>query len=422
MDIVGYSKRPMSQQHKVVNQLQNVVRDSPTVKRAREAQQVIILFTGDGMALGFFGEPLVSLDSAREVARAVQSQHNFELRMGLHTGPVYRIEDINANKNIAGGGINIAQRVMDCGDAGHILLSKTYTDYLLQLGEWTHNLRDLGECGVKHGLKLHLFNFYDGEVGNPETPGKLLRDDTAPSRFSIKWKVLIAAAAALLTLIGGICIWWFFFSQKAGQGVTNNNSTVVEEPALKRELNYFLVTQTYRGDKSVGKPVTLYHDIEGAIYFREDDRIRFHFISPQSGYIYLLNEGPQPDRDGRPIYHVMFPSTKDNDASALLEANQFKVIPREEDPAIGFFGSTGAEKVWIIWSATPVAQLEEVKRLNNPKDGGHIDDTGQVDSLQRLLTDNSLLKPTVGRDEPNKRTKLTVTGNLLIYLVRLEHR
>lgn len=421
MDIVGYSTRPMSQQRKVINQLQNVVRDSATVRRAREAQLVIILFTGDGMALGFFGEPLISLECAREVAKAVQSQHVFELRMGLHTGPVYRIEDINANKNIAGGGINIAQRVMDCGDAGHILLSKTYADYLLQLGEWAHHLRDLGECSVKHGLRLHLFNFYDGEVGNPETPRKLLRSGTTPSRLSIKWKLLIAASA-LLMLIGGVFIRRLFFSPKAGQALTNTNSAVVEEPAPKRVLNYSLVAQRYRGDKPVGNPITLYHDMDGAIYFREDDRIRFHFTSPQSGYIYLLNEGPKPDGDEKPIYHVMFPSTEDNDASALIEANQLKVIPREEDPAIGFFGGTGTEKVWIIWSAASVAQLEDVKRLNNPKDGGKINDTGQIDSIHRLLADHSLLKPAVERDEPNKRTKLNVTGDLLIYSVKLEHR
>jgi len=421
MDIVGYSTRPMSQQRKVINQLQNVVRDSPTVRRARDDQRVIILFTGDGMALGFFGEPLVSLDAAREVAGAIQSQHNFELRMGLHTGPVYRIEDINANKNIAGGGVNIAQRVMDCGDAGHILLSKTYTDYLLQLGEWAHNLRDLGECGVKHGLKLHLFNFYDGEVGNPETPRKLLRNDDAPPRLSIKWKLLIAASA-LLTLIGGFLIRQLFFTARADPGSSNANSAVAEEAAPERVLNYSLVAQTYRDDKPVGEPIVLYHDVSGAIYFRGDDRIRFHFTSPQSGYIYLLNEGPKPGSNGKPIYHVMFPSTEDNNASALLEANRLKLIPREEDPALGFFGSTGTEKVWIIWSADSVPQLEDVKRLNNPRDGGKINDAGQIDSIRRLLADNSLPKPAVGRDEPNKRTKLSVMGNLLIYLVKLEHR
>lgn len=421
MDIVGYSKRPMSQQRKVINQLQNVVRDSATVRRARDDQRVIILFTGDGMALGFFGDPLISLDSAKEVARAVQSQHNFELRMGLHTGPVFRIEDINANKNIAGGGINIAQRVMDCGDAGHILLSKTYTDYLHQLGEWVHNLRDLGECSVKHGLKVHLFNFYDGEVGNPETPGRLPRDDIAPSRLSVKWKLLIAASA-LLMLIGGIVIWQLLFAPIANRGLTNTNSTVLEGPTPKRVLNYSLVAQTYRDNKPVGNPIVLYHDMDGSIYFREDDRIRLHFTSPQNGCIYLLNEGPELSSNGKPIYHVMFPSTEDNDASALLEANELKVIPREEDPAIGFFGSTGAEKVWIIWSAEPVAQLEDVKRLNNPRDAGKINDASQTNSIHRLLTEHSLLKTVVVRDKANKSTNLSVAGNILIYLVTLEHR
>jgi serine/threonine protein kinase len=418
MDIIEYSKRPMSQQRQVVNQLQDIVRHAGTVKRAREDHQIVILFTGDGMALGFFGEPLLSLECAKEIARAMQSQYDFELRMGLHTGPVYRIEDINANKNIAGGGINLAQRVMDCGDARHILLSKTYADYMIQLGEWTPHLRDLGECQVKHGLKLHLFNFYDGEVGNPSIPKKLL--SKAPPPAAHNWRRLYAALI-ILALIGGLLIWKLVSAYKSGPS-TASSGVALQEVKPNFALGYSVVVQTFARGGPSGAPIAMSGETEGSIYFRNDDRIRFHFTSPESGYLYLLNEGPQPGPDGKPIYHVIFPSTEDHRASAQIEANQRRIVPREENPAIGFFGSTGAEKVWMIWSRMPVAELEEIKGLNNPTDGGRIMVTGQIERIQRFLSEHSWPRPLIERDEAGKRTNLSAAGDMIVHSMTLEHR
>lgn len=417
MDVVAYSTRPMSKQREIVNQLQDIVRNARIVKQARDDHQVIILFTGDGMALGFFGEPTVSLECAKEIARATQSQNEFELRMGLHTGPVYRIEDINANKNMAGGGINIAQRVMDCGDAGHILCSNIYADYFIQLGDRTQHLSDLGEYEAKNGLKLHLFNFYDGEVGNPNTPKKLLRNDPPPPRDD-NWKMIIAVCAIII--IGGAFIWMFGSVFKTNSGLTTKNT--VSEVETTSVLNYSLTAQTHSGNKPVGNPIEMYREMDGAIYFRGDDRLRFRFASPQAGYLYLLNEGPEPSNDGKPIYHVMFPSTEDNNASARIEANQSKIVPREADPAIGFVDSTGTEKVWIIWSATPVTELEDVKRLNNPKKLGKITDSAQIDRVKEFLAGHLLSRPKVESDDANKRTSLSAAGGLLVHIVKLEHR
>jgi len=426
MDIVEYSKRPMSQQRQIVNQLQDVVRNAGTVEQARDAHQVIILFTGDGMALSFFGEPLLSLECAKEVAKAMQSQYDFELRMGLHTGPVYRIEDINANKNIAGGGINLAQRVMDCGDARHILLSKTYADYLIQLGDWTPHLRDLGECEVKHGVKLHLFNFYDGEVGNPETPSKLRLapppDVVISDGRNRRWWIA-AVAAAILVVIAGAMMWRFGLSAKPESPTANGNRSVGEmQPEPVRTLAYSVLAQTWRGNKPVGEPQEMFGDLDRAIYFREDDRIRLNVTAAQVGYLYLLNEGPKPASDEHPVYTVMFPSPADNNASALLAANQRKTVPRTEDPPIGFVGNKGTEKVWLVWSVTPIAELEAVKRLNNPKDFGAIRDPNQVSSIQTFLTEHSGAKIQGEKNEADRRTKLSFAGDLLVHLVKLEHR
>jgi serine/threonine protein kinase len=425
MDIVEYSKRPMSQQRQIVNHLQDIVRNAGTVKQARDAHQVIILFTGDGMALGFFGEPLLSLECAKEIGKAMQSQHDFELRMGLHTGPVYRIEDINANKNIAGGGINLAQRVMDCGDARHILFSKTYADYLIQLGDWTQYLSDLGECEVKHGLKLHLYNFFNGDVGNPETPSKLRTaqpDVNIQTERSSQWRIA-AITTTILVVIAIAVVWRFGLSSEPASPPANVNRSGGEfKPEPVRTLNYSVLVQTWRGNKPVGEAQEMFGDLDSAIYFREDDRIRLNITAAQAGYLYLLNEGPKPASDERPVYTVMFPSLRDNDASALVAANRRKTVPRTEDPPIGFVGNKGTERVWLVWSVTPIAELEAVKRLNNPKDFGAIRDANQVSSIQIFLTLHSGAKIRGEKDEAELRTKLSFSGDLLVHLVRLEHR
>ena len=158
MDLVGYSGLPMDEQLNLVRKLFEIVRQTQEFQRARTDSQLICLPTGDGMALVFFQNPLAPVQCALEIADALRSHPDLKLRMGLHSGPVLRVLDINENLNVAGGGINFAQRVMDSGDAGHILLSRSVADNLIQLGHWRQHLHDLGEHEVKHGVRMHLFN------------------------------------------------------------------------------------------------------------------------------------------------------------------------------------------------------------------------------------------------------------------------
>jgi class 3 adenylate cyclase len=173
MDIVAYSRMPMDQQEESLRHLQDKVRGTSEFTRAQASNQLIRLPTGDGMALVFFDDPEAPVRCAFELGRALRQEASFQLRMGIHTGPVYRVADINANRNVAGGGINIAQRVMDCGDAGHILGSGTVAEVLSQVSTWNTTLHDLGEVEVKHGLRIHVYNLYTDEVGNKETPKKI---------------------------------------------------------------------------------------------------------------------------------------------------------------------------------------------------------------------------------------------------------
>ncbi|MGH9785461.1 MAG: protein kinase domain-containing protein, partial [Terriglobia bacterium] len=180
MDLVGYSKLPMDLQSDRIQDLVEIVRNTAAYGRAHENKQIISLPTGDGMALVFFQNLVAPVQCAIEVSRVLKTRPELELRMGVHTGPVYRIADINTNRNVAGGGINLAQRVMDCGDSGHILLSKAVADVLGQLSEWSGHLTDWGECEVKHGVRVHLVNFYTGEVGNPQLPAKVAQSKSVP--------------------------------------------------------------------------------------------------------------------------------------------------------------------------------------------------------------------------------------------------
>src|SRR5271167_4868573 len=172
MDIVAYSKLPMDQQCRLLAMLQEAVRQNPTFLHAQQKNRLIRLPTGDGMALVFFEDPESPVRCAVELSHTLRGHPEIRLRMGIHTGPVYRVADINANQNVAGGGINMAQRVMDCGDAGHILVSQMVADMLGQLSEGDKSLHDLGEAEVKHGVRVHIFNLYTDDAGNPELPQK----------------------------------------------------------------------------------------------------------------------------------------------------------------------------------------------------------------------------------------------------------
>jgi serine/threonine protein kinase/tetratricopeptide (TPR) repeat protein len=210
-DIVAYSRLPMDQQEQVLRRLQKTVRGTAEFARAQASDQLIRLPTGDGMALVFFGDPEAPVRCALELGRYLRGDPEIKLRMGIHTGPVYRVTDINANRNVAGGGINIAQRVMDCGDAGHILVSSSVAEVLSQVSTWKNALHDLGEAEVKHGIRVHVYNLCTDDAGNPELPQKLQtgKKTAAPARAAAKTKkvslrVVVPGVIAAAVVIGAL--------------------------------------------------------------------------------------------------------------------------------------------------------------------------------------------------------------------------
>jgi tetratricopeptide (TPR) repeat protein len=196
----------MDRQQQILHDLQEAVRRTPTYQRSQAENQLVRLPTGDGMALVFFHDPEAPVHCALELTNAVRPFPEIKLRMGIHTGPVYRVADINENRNVTGGGINIAQRVMDCGEVGHILVSAASAEVLGQVSAWGAMLHDLAVVEVKHGLRLHLYNLYAENLGNPALPTKLKAQQptgTLSSSKTGKVSFIVSLVAFALAVAAG---------------------------------------------------------------------------------------------------------------------------------------------------------------------------------------------------------------------------
>jgi hypothetical protein len=203
IDIVGYSKLLTNEQSEALQELNQIVRNTEAVCEAEAAGHLIILPTGDGMALVFTGSVERPAECALEVSQALRAQPSLPVRMGIHSGPVHHVRDANARENISGVGINIAQRVMDCGDAGHILASKRFADDLAQHRRWQRYLHELGDVEVKHGVVVSLVNFYAETIGNPAPPACVAgvrRAEPGAKGLSPVARAIFIIAALLLTL------------------------------------------------------------------------------------------------------------------------------------------------------------------------------------------------------------------------------
>src|SRR5437667_1327041 len=214
MDVVGSSKLLTNEQAELQRQLTPIVRSTEHCRAAERAGKLIRLPVGDGMALVFFNTPEAPVQCSSEVANALKAYSHLQLRMGIHSGPVSGVTDVNDRSNVAGVGINMAQRVMDCGEAGHILLSSRIADDLAQQSRWRPSLHELGPVEVKHGVKVEIVNFYTDEVGNPELPEKVKRaqeeqravDHRAASVSARKWSLIICLL--LIVVAAAIAGFW----------------------------------------------------------------------------------------------------------------------------------------------------------------------------------------------------------------------
>jgi TolB-like protein/Tfp pilus assembly protein PilF/class 3 adenylate cyclase len=221
IDIVGYSKLSINEQRAAVDELTQIVRATEQFQKADAAQRLIKIATGDGMALVFHTSPEAPAQCAVEISQILEEEPRFQLRMGVHSGPVSGVVDVNERANIAGAGLNIAKRVMDCGDAGHILVSKHVAEDLEEYEQWRPLLHDVGVCEVKHGVRITIVNLYADRVGNPRLPKKFQAQKEHSAR--IRWAATTAALLALAAMVAGIAM----FSRYRGSTAAPEKSIAV---------------------------------------------------------------------------------------------------------------------------------------------------------------------------------------------------
>ena len=238
IDIVGYSKLLINEQSEQMQTLREIVRGTEQFRTAEAEGKLLRLPTGDGGALVFSISPEAPVRCALEISKELKKHPELRVRMGIHSGAVNEITDLNEQANVAGAGINIAQRIMDCGDAGHILLSRHVAEDLEQYRQWQPYLHDLGECEVKHGVRVHAVNFYTDEVGNPEVPQKFKRaaveadkrqsgSDSAAKKSQIKRRYIFAAILILATIAIGSFVFW-----QRGKPKSSAPASVIPEKSI----------------------------------------------------------------------------------------------------------------------------------------------------------------------------------------------
>src|SRR5437764_2284405 len=243
LDIVGYSKLLSTEQSELLRKLTAIVLGTEQFKVAEAESKLIRLPTGDGMALVFRTSPEAPAECALELSQRLKSHPELQVRMGIHSGPVNEVVDVNGRTNITGAGINIAQRVMDCGDAGHILLSKRVADDLEQYPQWREHLHELGQVDVKHGVKIDVVNFYNDDVGNAKLPAELKAGRFAVTR---RRKRIVIGAALLVAIASSIGLWTLFhrsFSSKAKGALQISDKSIAVLPfenlSAEKENAYF---------------------------------------------------------------------------------------------------------------------------------------------------------------------------------------
>jgi TolB-like protein/class 3 adenylate cyclase len=230
IDVVGYSKLLVNEQIELLEELKQIVRRTECFRAAEARDELIRVPTGDGMALIFFHSPEEPAQCALEISKALQDHPRIQLRMGVHSGPVSRVIDVNEKTNIAGSGINVAQRVLDCGDAGHILFSAHVAEDLCEYRHWQPYLHDLGECEVKYGLRLHLFNLYKDGLGNPQVPEKLRPGRRKPAAAvtvrpitTPRWPKYVLTAVLLVSAVA-LAISFSVFYRRGSPAVARSSS------------------------------------------------------------------------------------------------------------------------------------------------------------------------------------------------------
>jgi adenylate cyclase len=326
LDIVGYSKALTDEQQELIDRLNQAVRGSEEFQKAASADRLIKIPTGDGMALIFYNSPEQPVNCAVEISRVLKNS-SLPVRMGVHSGPVSAVTDLNDRTNAAGVGINVAQRVMDCGDTGHILLSKRVAEDLQQYSRWRPHLHDLGEVEVKHGERVHVFNFYTDDAGNSDLPKKVIGAAVQSRRVTA-----LPAKKPAKSARPSICVLPFanmsgdpeqeYFSDGISEDIITDLSKISALHVVSRNTAF-----TFKGKAvdlgQVASQLKVGHVLEGSVR-KAAGRVRITAqLIDAANDSHLWAE--RYDRDLNDIFAI-----QDEISHAIVDALKVKLLPEEE--------------------------------------------------------------------------------------------
>src|SRR5437763_5624936 len=327
LDVVGYSKLLVNEQREIVQQLNEIVRGTPQFQKSSSADKLIRIPTGDGMALVFFQTPEEPVQCAMEIAKALKNYPDIRLRMGVHSGPVDQVTDVNDRTNVAGSGINFAQRVMSLGDAGHILLSKRVADDLAQDSFWQPVMHELGEIEVKHGVKLGIVNLYTSELGNPNPP------QSFPKREGARQPSVVSPHAEKDVLEKSIAVLPFeslsadpnntFFADAIQDEILTDLSKIADLKVISRTSVMQYKTGVKRNLREIGDELGVAHIVEGSVQPAGNRvRVRAQLIEART------DKHLWAERYDRPLDDVF--AIQSDIAKAIADQLQAKLSPAEK--------------------------------------------------------------------------------------------
>src|SRR5438067_10102742 len=393
IDIVGYSKLLNEEQKERLHQLTELVLATTTAREATD-EQLVRLPTGDGMALVFRRSAEEPARCALEIAEALQKHPELPVRMGIHSGPVSEVTDVSGRTNIAGAGINMAQRVMDCGDAGHILLSQHVADDLVHSRQWASRLRDLGECEVKHGVRLHLVNLYAEPLGNAALPQKFQQAKPTPATEKpARRSVGLIAALVLLAILAAGAAYYFTAHRSKGVAIPEKSIAVLPmvnstgDPAneyfsdgMSEEFisslsrlqdlkvigrsSSFQFKGTTDNSRTIGEKLGVFYLLEGSVR-KSADRVRIAVALIKS-------------RDGANVWS----ETYDRELKDIFAVQSEIAGAVAKELKVALLGTNG-QTAQLATAATPSNQ--NVEAYNALLQGNFYDDRGTADDTRKAI-------------------------------------
>jgi TolB-like protein/Tfp pilus assembly protein PilF len=444
IDIVGYSKLLITDQSERLQKLKEIVWGTEQFRQAQAEGKLLRLPTGDGGALVFRNHLEAPVLCAMEISKELKRHPELQVRMGIHSGPVNEITDLNAQANIAGAGINIAQRIMDCGDAGHILLSQHVADDLEQYPRWRSLLHDLGEAEVKHGVRIHAVNLYTDELGKPSVPEKFRRREVEPTvqraageRMRVP-ALLVAGVIIAVLAIASVLLWQrlqsktsavaaitdksiavlpfenlseekanAFFADGVQDEILTNLAKIADLKVISRSSVMHYKSGVERNLRKIGEELGVAHLLEGSVQ-RAANKVRVNaqlIDARNDAHLWAQTY----DRDLADVFAIQSEIAKAiaDQLQAKLSPNEKKAIEQPPTTDLAAFDLYSRARTILVHRSFSVTSQQDVRQAIELLDQAVKRDPSFVDAYCQLAYAHETLYAVLGFDHTPARLALT---------------